>query len=331
MNKLIKIFELSYEDPKEYTKLPIDTERFTLVEDSENPDYVIVVISHIVYSLELQRKLKKYIRQEKILIFFGDEAISPDLSIFDYALTYDDHLVCADRVMRHPTSFFFRKYWFADEYAYRFQGNEMTHNWAEEYVNRKFCCFIYSDGRAHPFRDELFYILSNYRRVDSLGRHLNNVMVDNSRDLKDWFFDSVNKKSKYRFSIAAENSNLHGYVSEKILSGFFSSSVPVYFGSDAIINEFNPEAFLFINCKMSPEEIISPVEEVDISVEKWIHMVCQPICTAKQIKMHKLANSKWEEFINHIFEQEFDDAKRAPIGTASKEYFNYYIAERTRT
>ena len=31
----------------------------------QNPDYVIVVISHIVYSLELQRKLKKYIRQER--------------------------------------------------------------------------------------------------------------------------------------------------------------------------------------------------------------------------------------------------------------------------
>ena len=52
--------------------------------------------------------------------------------------------------------------------------------------------------------------------------------------------------SEYKFSIAMENSNGDGYVSEKIVDSFLSGTIPIYYG-DYIIDEYkNPKTYILI-------------------------------------------------------------------------------------
>ena len=53
--------------------------------------------------------------------------------------------------------------------------------------------------------------------------------------------------SSYKFSIAMENSEGDGYISEKIIESFISGTIPIYYG-DYMIDEFiNPKSYIFKN------------------------------------------------------------------------------------
>lgn len=313
--KIIKLIELSLSIKRNYEDLPFDRERFKLVEEIDDPDYVFVVISHFMRSVELQRKFSDLMDRERVLIFYADEAISPDLNIFDYAITYDDCLKCGDRIARHPTCCFFKKYY----------GRERKMaNLHDEYRHKKFCNFIYSNPYANENRDLIFWGLSEYQHVDSLGSHLNNVKCKNTRNEKNYFDISVELKSDYRFSIAAENSCFSGYTSEKILSSFYANTIPIYWGNPNIEDEFNPQAFVNLGGKVEKEILCEKISKINESEKLWIEYILQPIFLPKQIERQEMEKEKYSEFVNHIFEQKLADAKRAPVGTAVKEYSEFW-------
>lgn len=45
----------------------------------------------------------------------------------------------------------------------------------ETMANRKFCSMVVSNPNADPSRELFFFLLSQYKRVDSGGRYLNNI------------------------------------------------------------------------------------------------------------------------------------------------------------
>jgi len=57
----------------------------------------------------------------------------------------------------------------------------------------------------------------------------------------------------YRFALNMENSQIEGYVSEKLVSGMLAGALPVYFGAPDVGKYFNPEAFL--SCRLSDDVI----------------------------------------------------------------------------
>ena len=76
-------------------------------------------------------------------------------------------------------------------------------------------------------RDELFEYLSQYKLVDSGGRHKNNI--GGSIDDKFLF------QQQYKFSIAYENSSTPGYTTEKIIQALAAgTSEPIYWGNPEI-------------------------------------------------------------------------------------------------
>ena len=59
----------------------------------------------------------------------------------------------------------------------------------------------------------------------------------------------INKKqflSSYKFSIAMENSEGDGYISEKIVDSFISGTIPIYYGDYMIDEYINPKSFILI-------------------------------------------------------------------------------------
>lgn len=134
------------------------------VYDEEAPDYLVV--SPFIYRdiRQFMRFRKFSARDDMIRIFWASECISPDMNIFDYAISFDRKLSDMDRIASRP-------------YGVSLPLNDLTEADALNLIRSKkrFCNFIYSNAQAHSNRDKLFRSLSKYKRVDSLGPHLNNV------------------------------------------------------------------------------------------------------------------------------------------------------------
>lgn len=66
--------------------------------------------------------------------------------------------------------------------------------------------------------------------------------------------DKIKFLSSYKFSLAMENSNGDGYLSEKILQSYISGTIPIYYG-DYLIDEYiNPKTYILIKGEKDIEE-----------------------------------------------------------------------------
>lgn len=250
-----------------------------------------------------------------IRIFFCGEAVYPDLNLFDYARCFDDF--DAARIL----PFFYIKYQYSKAKdsilssvidTVKNVGNVNAKTILS--MKTKFCNFIYGNALAHPMRDKLFYALSKYKKVDSLGAHLKNVEIKNSRCCANWQEISVELKKPYKFSIAAENAQFKGYTSEKIITSMMANTIPIYFGDPDIAKKFNPKSFINVSDFSSLDEVVKRVKEIDENDDLYLEIMSQPWRTDEQIER---CEKEYEEYLKrfyYIFEQDFDKAHRRPQG-----------------
>ena len=308
--KTIKIcfvhpFYKSVQDLANHLLIP---QKYNLVYDDKNPDYIIA--SEWIY------KNKKYyqeflsLRNDKTInIFLAGEAMAPDLNIFDYAVIFDRDLQCGDRITRMPTIDFFRKRLTPDF----FQPCSDAENELKQ--KTKFCNFIYTNANAHPRRDELFFKLSQYKRVDALGTHLRNV------ELSEKYVDEKLKRN-YKFTIACENATYRGYTSEKLLTAMQAYTVPVYWGDPSVAESFNPKRFINAN-DMTLDQVLETVRKIDNDDNLWCEMVSQPVMTKQQEQKYKSEHKAYLDFWTNIFDSDLNKAKRIGQGTYPKMYNDF--------
>lgn len=281
--------------------------QYKFVFDARSPEFLLAT-EHI-YSQ--RRRFKEFMRLndgDRISVFIGGEAISPDMNIFDYACSFDRGVYVGERHIRKPPVMFFRNHVFSP----------LTSgcNDAEAVLNRKsgFCNFIYSNPKAHPRRDQLFFLLNQYKKVDALGPHLNNKGNATSRTATDWRQGLVEMKRPYKFSIAAENACFDGYVTEKLISSFQARTIPIYWGDPSVAEEFNQKAFINAN-NMSDSELLEEVKRIDSDDEVWCDMISQPAMTMEQDAMLKRDMEAFSDFFSILFDSRRCSAKkRVPRG-----------------
>ena len=68
--------------------------------------------------------------------------------------------------------------------------------------------------------------------------------------------------SRYKFTIAFENTAYPGYVTEKVIDAIVAASVPVYMGAPDIVEELPAEAFIDARAFSSPEAIATYMEQM---------------------------------------------------------------------
>ncbi len=289
-------------------------QKYVFVWDDVSPQYAIIT-EHIYYGIfatVLKRQFRKVLQNKPIVLFFAGECIDPDFNICDYAFTFNRGLDYDNRCCHVPIMLRYKDSIFS--VANNLNSIELA---KEELISKKgFCNFIYSNGKAHNMRDKLFYALSGYKNVDSLGKHLNNaIIVDQSiKRIQDWKYQSIQLKSKYKFSISAENAMSNGYVSEKILTSLQAHSVPIYWGSPSIDYEINDECFINAMKYDTLDELIIAVKKVDEDDELWCKMVSAPWFTDKQVTMHKKETMDYYSFLTHIFDSEIEFIKKTSEG-----------------
>jgi hypothetical protein len=88
----------------------------------------------------------------------------------------------------------------------------------------------------------------------------------------------------YVFAVAIENEGIDGYVTEKLINPLLAGCIPIYWGAPDVSNYYNPRAFLNIRDFDSYEACIKYAYE--LSDEKLIEMMCEPIMTPIQYESH---------------------------------------------
>jgi hypothetical protein len=137
----------------------------------------------------------------------------------------------------------------------------------------KFCCFI---TRVYKHeRIDFFNELSKYKKVDSYGECLNNTGIYASHDR----YEFEKLVSQYKFIITFENCQKNMYITEKILHGYYSLSIPIYWGSKNIHNFFNKNSFIYINeyNETNIKNAIDKIIEIDNNDDLYLNMVNQPV------------------------------------------------------
>lgn len=290
-----------------------------LIWDESNPE--IVFASETIFTHQgMFSDFKKLYSKDRIFILHGGEAVYPDLNIFDYAIAYCTYMKEFDRVIKAPEGDIYMR-----ELAE--QDNKFDKRQAIDSLNgRDFCNFIYSNPFSHPKRDAFFHLLSDYKKVASLGGHLNNTNKKCTRNNANWLEESIELKSGYKFSIAFENAIYAGYISEKLLTSFRAHTVPIYWGNPRVSDYYNSNAFINCHDYGSFDEVIDRIKEIDHDDNLWASIVSEPWQTEEQKKLSRDDHENYMRFFHGILTtNDLNSYIRRPSGTWTDFYYEWFF------
>lgn len=245
-----------------------------------------------------------YLMYECIRIFISNEAVYPNLNLYDYSITYADFTI-TDRLLPNKDAF--------EELKYKRLAETAEEATILLKQKKYFCNFVYSNGNGDNYRRELFEELSRYKVVMSGGNYLNNIgrKVDNLCEFQ----------SKFKFSIACENSFYRGYTTEKIINALNAKTIPIYWGNPDVCKIINPKAI--INCHDYPnmDSVIKEIQYLDNDDEAYIQKIQEPILLKEDIIDEYLIER--EKFIYHIIDQPYPEAFRRNCGLRGQWYNDF--------
>lgn len=263
--------------------------KYYIIEFSEYPDYLISSCF-----------TEDYLKYNCVRIFYTGENLCPDFNAFDYAIGFE-HLSFGDRYVRYPNYCIPEIY--NNDYMLMLNKHKISD---EEFREKKeFCSFVVSKGDKYvdKKREEFFFELSKYKKVNSGGRYLNNVGTPNGVDNKLQF------QKKHKFSIAFENTSHFGYTTEKIIQAFAAQTIPIYWGDPNIEEEFNPASFINCNKYKSIDEIVNIIRAID-QTDAYMSILKQPALNLSSGCEIEKYSYNLEKFLINIFEQNFVDSFR---------------------
>lgn len=127
---------------------------------------------------------------------------------------------------------------------------------------REFCLFLVS--HPTPERAAVFEELSRYRAVTSPGSFLRNCEVPELGDRTgNWRRKKLEYQTRFRFTVAFENSAHPGYTTEKIYDALLARSIPIYWGNSRISQDVHPDCFIDAAAFPDFASLVARVAEVD--------------------------------------------------------------------
>ena len=204
----------------------------------------------------------------KIKINFIGEPVFPDYDKYDIVLTGVNRI---NNIVDLPLSVMY------------IHGNNFLNTLEKRQINRapsQFCSFIVSNPKCET-RNKMFHMLNQYKKVNSAGRHLNNM----GKTLPGTWSSSNHFEfiSQHKFMICFENTKMETYSTEKIVNAYLGNTIPIYWASEHIKNIFNEESMLFLEdeTEESFNKLIEKIIELDTNDEKYMEFINRPVFNEK--------------------------------------------------
>ena len=256
---------------------------------SNNPDYLIF---EVFGCAQLDSKYNNAIK-----IAYYRENMIPDFNHADYSIGFHN-INYLDRYFRKTTLIWI----FQKRYCnIKNKFFEKIRRKAYKSKKKKFCAAVISNFKSSDrFRINFIKELNKYKDVDMGGKYKNNVGGRITNKIK--FL------SDYKFSIAMENSEGQGYVSEKILDSFYAGTIPIYYGGYMIDEFINPKSYILIKNEKDMLKKIDYIKKIDNDEILYKSILSEKLfINDNLVKISEIEKAK---FFNHIFEQEKNKAKR---------------------
>ena len=263
--------------------------------DNRQPD-ILIASEWIYYKSDCFKEFSRLYDHSGLKVAYWGEALGPDFNLFDYCIGFNNNSEAGDRMIRllSPFDMF-------SGFVSKKANDILSPEEGKRELMRKtgFCNFLYSNPHAHPMRDKLYHEISQYKRVDSLGKHLNNVAVPGT-GYSGHAQECISIKSPYKFSIAAENACFPGYTTEKILTSLEAHTIPVYFGNPDIAEDINPACFIHYDALSGFEELREKIRQIDEDDQLWSEIISQPWLTPTQAVAHAERTRQYHERMNEL-------------------------------
>jgi hypothetical protein len=260
------------------------SERYDVVSDNVNPDYLIFG------DRNFGSNNSHYDNKNCVKIFYTGENERP----WDYkchnSITFD-HFEFEGKNYRLPLYVIY-------DYDNHFRDAPNTSNIDRGLIdligkNKEFCSFVVKNGGCQK-RNDWFHKLNEYKPVASGGPLFNNIGYILPRGE-----ESVSAKLKflnsYKFNLCFENSSYPGYATEKLYEALCAKTVPIYWGSPTIEVDFNTKAFLNWHDYQDDEAFFEAIKEIDESPELYEEMYMAPMFADYQ-KVNKFFDK--DRFLN---------------------------------
>lgn len=257
----------------------------------------------------------EYCKYPQVRIMYEGENYIPDFNLIDYG------------IFNYPLKLFDRSFYFPfciDEYGHCESLQYKTRDYDKSIFLEKpfFCNFIAGHESENGIRGAFFKKLSNYKRVESPGKYLNNMEHGETVAWDDG--SKVEFQKKCKFTLCFESTKHEGFVTEKITDAFYADTIPIYYGSDTVKDIFNPQAFINAADYQSFDDLLSYIIELDNDDNKYLDMLRQPIFNDPAFPDKKL--KEFDEYVYYIFSQPLDKAKRRSEVYSAKG-FDVYLSK----
>lgn len=219
------------------------SEKYEVMIDEDHPD----ILFYSVFG-------ERFLDYDCIRVFYTGESVSPDLNLCDYAIGFD-YIEFGDRYTRCPYMYIGHPLKTSVDILNNLNQMKPDTDQKQKYIFRDFCSFVYSNENAAPIRDHLFNSLCEYKKVNSGGRHLNNIGY--AVDDKQAFLEG------HKFTLAIENSEYEGYTTEKLIDAYRAFTVPIYWGNPKVAKDFNPASMICAYDFSTEKELIDYIIKVD--------------------------------------------------------------------
>jgi hypothetical protein len=210
---------------------------------------------------------REFLKYDCLRIYYTGENTRPNFKLCDYAFSFDHS--------DNPRNYRLPDYAAYEDVRELLKPKDVD---AVAGAKTKFCEFTYSNPFARE-RIRFFEALSEYKKVDSFGKVLNNTPgVEGAADRTNANWKGYRRGFllPYKFSIAFENESYPGYVTEKILYAMLTNAIPVYWGNTEIGKDFNTKSFINCHEYASFDEVIERVIEVDRDEDLYRRYLAEP-------------------------------------------------------
>jgi len=136
--------------------------------------------------------------------------------------------------------------------------SKMRDESGEQYVKTRAISYSFMNegtGKGTELRYHFLNLLKRFENQVETPRALrraNPLMLD----------EAVAAYSPYLFNLAWENIDTPGYISEKVLNAFLAGCIPIYWGTDDVMQYFNPKAMIAVKQFPSWREAARHVADV---------------------------------------------------------------------
>ncbi len=265
---------------------------YEVVIDQINPDVVF-----FSYDYSGEKKFLEYSDRDCIKIFYTGENYYPEKEFYDYVFSFEE---TKGNNIRLPL-WVLHINWFglrnksSRDISFHINKKNLLNNKNIKLTNKMFCSFVASQPKGK--RVDFVPKLSQHKEIDCGGRLFNNINLVKGRGDQKWKYKFL---SNYKFNIAFENEIANGYITEKIIQPMSVNSIPIYWGSEIVKQDFNPNSFIYSPDFSNDEELIEEIIKLDSNKKKYLEKLNEPWFKDNKIPENFLPEFYLEKFSKQI-------------------------------